>query len=301
MNELGLSQVEMAARCCSADQNLFPEEQQPQITRERIARILMHCKAAPGKSAARVISSQELHALASALQVSIEWLAGRDLVLWDPLSDPQRAGHILHIMNEHEDTASEILFWAEYLICSFETPEFMHRHHEALFSELDILGAHDDKRKVVQAYDSIGMARRKRLLDPMRRRRKLVQFIFASDLERIALGTSEYASIRKDLRRACLENVCDLIADSSLGLELVIISDKETGRVRPALRDYDSVGVFDESFVLWRYHSGRIAWSEDPIHTRRYRRLLKELQKCSGDSATDALKTLSKLARSVRC
>jgi hypothetical protein len=203
-------------------------------------------------------------------------------------------------MNEHEDSASEILFWAEYLICSLETPEFMHSHHEALFSELDILGAHDDKRKVVQAYDSIGIARRKRLLDPMRERRKLVQFIFASDLERIALGTSEYASIRKDLRRTCLENVCDLISDSSLGLELVIISDKDTGRVRPALRDYDSVGVFDECFVVWRYHSGRIAWSENPKHTCRYRRLLRELQKCGGDSAANTLKAIRKLAGSVR-
>ena len=78
-----------------AAHDLFPEEEQPQITRERIAKILMHCKATPGKSAARVIGPQELQVLASVLKVSIEWLVGRDLVLWDPSTDPRRASHIL--------------------------------------------------------------------------------------------------------------------------------------------------------------------------------------------------------------
>jgi hypothetical protein len=54
------------------------------------------------------------------------------------------------------------------------------------------------------------------------------------------------------------------------------------------------VGVFDESFVLWRYRSGRAAGSEDPIHTSRYRRLLTELRKRSGDGAASALKAISK-------
>src|ERR1700686_877007 len=126
MNELGVNQTELAARCTGASHSLFPEQQAPPITRERIAKILMHCKANPGKSAARVISHAELQVLASVLQVSPDWLGGnddsRDLVLWDPLADPQRAHHILHLINEHEDNATEVLIWAEYLICSLETP-----------------------------------------------------------------------------------------------------------------------------------------------------------------------------------
>lgn len=304
MNELGLSQVELAARCARTASDLFSEDHQPNITRERIAKILMHCKANPGKSAARVISTQELQVLSSVLQVSSEWLGGqdggRDLVLWDPLTDPHRAKHILHLMNEHEDQASEILVWAEYLICSMETPEFMHKHHEALFSELDMLGAHDEKRRLVNVYDSIGNARRKRLLDPKRKRCKLVQFIFASDLERIAQGKGEYAGIRKERRQACLDNLGNLISDPSLGIELVIISDEEAERVKAAFRDYDCVGVFDESFVLWRYHSGRIAWSEHPMQARTYRRMLKGLQLRSGGRVTDSLKSVKKLAGSIR-
>jgi transcriptional regulator with XRE-family HTH domain len=305
MNELGLSQVALAARCTVAAQDLFPEDLAPQITRERIARILMHSKGDPGKSAAHVISHSELLVLASVLQVSPEWLAGRndsrDLVLWDPLADPARADHILHLMNEHEDRATEVLIWAEYLICSLVTPEFMHKHHEALFKEIDILGTHDEKRKVVKIYDNIGNARRKRLLDSQRRGRRLVQFIFASDIERIVRGEGEYANIQKGLRKACLENVANLLSNSSLRVELVIVKDEDANGVKAAFRDYDSIGVFGNNFVLWRYHSGRISWSEHPDHTGSYREMLKAIEARAGTrNALDILTLMGRLSDSVR-
>jgi hypothetical protein len=278
MSELGLNQTELAVRCDLMAQDLFPNGEPPTITRERIAKILMHCKADPGTSAARVISRQELRVLAAVLQVSREWLTGdgqsRDPVLWDPLSESHRAHHILHLIGEHEDNAGEVLVWAEYLICSLETPQFMHKHHEAIFSELDALGAHDDKRRLVQVYDSIGNARRKRLLDARPKRRKLIQFIFASDLQRVVQGKGEYADIPKELRRECLENVRKLTSDLSLGIDLVVINDQDAPQLITAIRDYDSVGVFDESLVVWRYHSGRVAWSESEEHTRLWRRAL---------------------------
>jgi hypothetical protein len=306
MNELRFSQVALTARCTGAAGDLFTEEQAPQITRERIAKILMRCKANPGKSAARVIGHSELQVLARVLQVSPEWLVGqsdsRGLVLWDPLADPMRADHIIHLMNEHEERATEVLIWAEYLICSLETPEFMHKRHEALFKDLDMWGAHDEKRKVVQIYDDIGNARRKRFLDSKRKDRRLVQFIFASDIERIVRGEGEYASIPKGLRRACLENLCRLIADSSLGIELVIVSDEVANGVKAAFRDYDSVCAFDESLVLWRYHSGRIAWSEHPEHTCKHRSLLKKLQNRAINGSlqrTNTLQVIRTFAESI--
>ena len=303
MNELGLNQTELSARCTGAAQDLFPEQHAPQITRERIAKILMHCKANPGKSAARVISHAELQVLAHVLQVSTDWLTGtdesRDLILWDPLADPQRAHHILHLINDHEDKANEVLVWAEYLICSLETPEFMHKHHEALFSELDMLGAHDEKRKVVQIYDSIGNARRKRLFDSKQKRRKLVQFIFASDLEGIAQGKGVYAGIRKELRKSCLENLSNLLSDPSIGIDLMTIKDEEAARLRTTVRDYDSVGVFDESLVLWRYHSGRVAWSENIAYTSKWRKTLNDLR-VSSPAGGDVLRFIRAVADSVR-
>jgi hypothetical protein len=281
MSELVLNQTELAARCDRLSQELFPREAS-QITRERIAKILMHCKANPGKSAARVISQLELRVLAEVLRVSPEWLTGReesrDPVLWDPLADSQRTQQILHLINEHEDRAAEVLVWAEHLISSLETPEFMHECHQALFIELDALGVHDERRQLVKIYDTIGNARRRRIWDPRQKHRKLIQFICASDLHRISEGKGEYATIRRELRKACLENVGKIVSDESLGIQLMIISDQaSSSKVKSAFRDYDSVAVFDERFVLWRYHSGKVAWSEHPEHGRTYRRLLRSL------------------------
>src|SRR6185503_7318466 len=120
--------------------------------------------------------------------------------------------------------------------------------------------------------------------------------IFASDMERIAQGKGEYAGISKQLRRDCLANVLRLISDEALGVDLVIIDSGGADGIRKAFRDYDSVGVFDESFVLWRYHSGRIAWSEDPEQTRKYRRLLKTLQ----SSATNGGLQSTNTSRAIR-
>ena len=303
MNDLALNQTQLAARCTNAAQDLFPDDQQTVITRERIARILMHCKASPGKSAARAITAQEMFVLSKVLKVSQEWLGGqgasRDIVLWDPLADPARAEQILHLMNEYEDHAKELLVWAEFLICSLETPEFMHRHHEALFAELDLI-APEQKRKAVQVFDGIGNARRKRFFDSGLRR-KLTQIIFASDLRRISRGTGEYAAIGKDLRRACLEKLCDLISDQSLAFELVIADDDDCIAARAALRDYDSVGVYDDRMVMWRYHSGMFAWSEHRVHTLRYRTALQDLvSRPSSLRGADGVRFIKRLARSGR-
>lgn len=301
MQELWLNQTKLALRCDEAAQALFPTGQQPVITRVRIAKILMHCKAKPGKSAARAISPQELLVLSSALNVSQEWLSGqednRDLVLWDPLADPARARQIIHLMNEYEDSSEEVLIWAEFLICSLETPEFMHKHHEALFAELDLIGAPEEKRRVVELFDRIGNARRKRFFDSKpRRSRRMVEIMFASDLERIAQGTDEYVGISKTLRKRCLENLSDLLADPSLAIELVIADDQDCSKIRRALRDYDSLSVCDDRFVQWRYHSGLVAWSEHSAHTLGYRGMLKELQmrgsSRSGADAADFIGTL---------
>jgi hypothetical protein len=304
MNELSLSQVALAARCAGAAQDLFPGNLAPQISRERIAKILMHCKCNPGKSAARVVSRAELKVLATVLQVSPEWLASRngtrDLVLWDPLADLNRPDQIIHLMNDHEDKATEVLIWADHLGSSLITPEFMHKHNEASFTELDILGKHEEKRKLVQVYDHIGNARRKRLLDSEPRGRRLVQLIFVSDILRMVQGELEYSNIRKHLRKVCLRHVKRVLSDLSPAVELLIVKDDDTDNLKPAFRDYDWIGVFGESLVLWRHHSGRIAWSEHPEITDSYRRLLKVLEgRATIHRRTEVLEFLDRLDESI--
>jgi hypothetical protein len=184
---------------------------------------------------------------------------------------------------------------------SFEPPEFMHEHHKALFRELDSIGLAKEKQQVVQIYDRIGNLRRKRLLDTNTRGCKdFTQIILVSDLERIARGVDEYNLINKELRKSCLKNISELISDESLKINLVVIQDLDARPFKAALRDYDSIGVFGDSLVLWRYHSGRIAWSEHLAHIKPYRNMLNKLQKRSTYfKRQDVLDLLSELCASI--
>lgn len=283
MSELGFSEGELAKQCSRLAQNLVPRAECPQISRERIAKILMNCKARPEKSAAKAINAQEMLVLSRVLKVSLEWLKGqednRDPVLWDPLAEPQRAEQIIHLIGEHEEKAGELTVWAEYLMCSLVTSEFMHKSHEARFHELDVLGLHREKQKVVRVYDQIGNWRRKRLLDVnSHRSRTFTQLIMLSELEKIADGTGEYKKISPKLRKECLENLNRLLSDLALGINLIVAKDVDLGDLKIALRDYDSIGVFGDGFTLWGYHSGKIAWSEHRDHISPYKKLLKDFQ-----------------------
>lgn len=283
MNQLGLNEGELANRCSRLALDIFPEEEQPRISRERIAKILMNCKASPEKSAARVISLQEMVVLALALKVSLEWLTGQEdncnPVLWDTLTEPQSAEQLLHLMAEYEEKTGEMSVWGESLLCSLVPPSFMHQYHELHFSELDSLGLHKEKQKLVQTYDKVGNARRKRLLDTQGKRHwTLTQLIFLSELEKIAKGTCEYKRISKELRKKCLENLSKLIADQSLGINLIITRDSDAEDLKVALRDYDRFGVNGNDFTLWAYHSGKVAWSEHVSHISLHRKLLNEFQ-----------------------
>lgn len=305
MNQLGLSEAEMANLCGEVARAILPEEEQPRMSRERIAKILMNCKAMPEKSAARVLTYQELLVLCMVLKVSLAWLTGqennRDPVLWDPLAEPQRAEHILHLMHEHEERAGELLVWGEYLLCSLVTPQFMHKNHEARFSELDALGLHKEKQKVVQLYDRIGNVRRKRLLTAGSDRQcSFTQLLFLSELEKIGQGILEYKKISRGVRKKCLENLAQLVADQSLEINLIITRESDVAHLKAALRDYDSIGVFGGEFAMWNYHSGRVAWSENPAHVTSYRRLLKEIQeRAAYREREDVLGLLQRVSASI--
>ena len=70
--------------------------------------------------------------MAHVLGVSPEQLVGdhaEGIITWDPLTNPKRAHHFLGLMDEYGRNARELFGWAEFLPCSLETREFMHRHH----------------------------------------------------------------------------------------------------------------------------------------------------------------------------
>jgi len=283
MNKLGLNEGELARHCNQVAQELFPDGERPRMSRERIAKILMNCKARPEKSAARVISSQEIAILSRTLKVSPEWLAGqednRDPVFWNPLAEPQRAEHILHLLEEYEEKTGEIIVWAEFLLCSLLTPEFMHEFHEAHFAELDPLGLYETKQKAVQTFDLMGNARRKRLFDAKRARTySFTQLIFLSELEKIVKGTFECSRISQELRKSCLKNLQRIVADRSLRIDLIVVRDSDARDIQKTFRDYGSLGVCGDKFTMWGYHSGSIAWSEHQHYIHPHRLLLHELK-----------------------
>jgi hypothetical protein len=279
MNKLGLNESELAHRCNQLA-GVLQEGERPRLSRERIAKILMNCKAKPEKSAARVISPQEIILISHALKVAPEWMIGqedkRDPVFWNPLAEPQRADHILHLLEEYKEKAGEVTVWAEFLLAPLVTPEFMHEYHEVRFAELDMPGSHQVKDEVVRVFDHIGNVRRKWLLAP--RSYLFTQIIFLSELERLFKGTEEYGRMSKNLLKPCVENLRRLIADPSLHITLAIVPDKGAEISRRVLRDYDSLSVFGRKFTLWSYHSGNVAWSEHKSYVDPHYRLLQELQ-----------------------
>jgi hypothetical protein len=235
----------------------------------------------------------------------MEWLVGqrenRDAVHWDVLADGRRAEHVLHLLSEYEERAGELLVWAEFLMCSLVTPEFMHAYHEARFGELSVLGLEEEKRRAVSLFDRMGNARRERLLGQGGQRGyRYRQYIFYSDLRRISAGDDEYRSIPAEERRASLRHLGRLVGDRSMKIELIVVDDRRASRIKRMLRAYQSVGVFGDEFTLWDYHTGELAWSEHPRHVGVHRKILAELDaKAVRRGGRDTADMLRDLSRSV--
>jgi hypothetical protein len=84
-----------------------------------------------------------------------------------------------------------------------------------------------------------------------------------------------------------------------MGIQLIVINDEDAAKLKTAFRDYDSIGVFDEKFVIWRYHSGQIAWSENWVYTSKWRRRLNKLCILRSEGG-NVLRIIRGLARSLR-
>jgi hypothetical protein len=281
MHRLRLNEVQLAGQCSLLSQELFADDEQPQFSRERIAKILMNLKRSPGKSAARALSSQEITILSRVFEVSSDWLIGRqhtgDPVLWHPLADAQRAEQVVNLLSYYEEKTGESFIWSNFLVCSLTTSEFMHAYHEAIFEEFEILGLREEKRKVVELFDRIGNQRRRRLLAfGGDRPYEFTQLILHSDLKKIALGVDECASISRRVRFDCLRNLRRLIADRELQLNLVVAIDEEVPNFKSAMRNYSALGMMAREFAMWDYCSGKIVWSENRAYITPYRKLLDE-------------------------
>ena len=280
MRKLRLS-VEQLSRKCSIISSTLSEENQPSLSRSRIAKILMNRGVSGSRSAARVIARSELILLAQALEVSVEWLAGQrdneDPIVWNVLAERNRSDHLNHLLEEHEDQVDEVTVWSEYLLCSFVTQDFMYAFHRVHFSEIDDLENGRGRQRLVEFFNHLGNQRRRRILKPNR------SFVFTnlineSDLRAIAAGAEVYGRIAKSVRRHCLENLCTILSEPQLKLQLIVLDDKKTCDVRSRFRDFETLGVLGDLFSVWNYHSGSIGWSEHPKCVKRHANYLKRMK-----------------------
>ncbi|HXI22609.1 MAG TPA: hypothetical protein VNG71_01960 [Pyrinomonadaceae bacterium] len=302
MRKLHLSVSKLSAKCSIVSEALG-HEQQPALSRSRIAKILMNRGPGSSRSAARVIARSELIVLARALEVSVEWLSGQgnheDPIVWNVLAEPERADHLLHLMQEHEDRVSEVVVWSEYPLCSFVTQEFMYAFHRIHFREIDDLENGQGRERLVEFFNRMGNSRRSRVLQP-NRSFGFSHIINESEIQGIAAGAGIYRLITKSVRRRCLEHFVEVLSDFELKLKLVIANDKATAAVRSLFRDFETLGVMGDLFSVWNYHSGSIGWSENPKYVSRHRKYLQQMRQatiCNSPKETcDYLKRLLRKA-----
>jgi hypothetical protein len=75
----------------------------------------------------------------------------------DPLDDPALNDIFFQMLKPFWPTATRLICWADFLPCSWETPEFMRAHHLGLFKS--IAGTHftaDDASVIAESYNQIG-------------------------------------------------------------------------------------------------------------------------------------------------
>lgn len=281
MQRLRISAAELARRCQTHDSP--DDETRPNLSRERITKILMNAQSRVGKGAAKVVSAQEVFVLADILEVSKEWLTGRtadltSVILWDMASEPEVGRQIMHLVGHYEELTGESLIWGESLLCSLTPTEFVRGYYESFFSELDEIGLHSEKRTLVALYEDFGNRQRRRMLENAKRRKwTRTQIIFLSELKRIAEGLGHYAGIKLSIRRKCFENLQKLTADDSFGVRLIVVRDEDAPQSKLFLRDNDRFGVNGDRFTLWGFHSGKVAWSESRTQVLRHKKVLDEL------------------------
>src|SRR3989442_817813 len=173
---LGLTQEELAKRCSRAAGELIEPEDLRRVgrmSRSRVAHIEQAHRPRPGKGVAITLQPHEVKVMAHVLGVSPEQLVGdhaEGIITWDPLTNPKRAHHFLGLMDECGRNARELFGWAEFLPCSLETREFMHRHHQAIF-DADALHLPEERRAeynrpVLTWYVTLGARRPADLLAP---------------------------------------------------------------------------------------------------------------------------------------
>jgi hypothetical protein len=300
MRGLGLNETELSERCSLAAIKLFEDAEVPSLTRDRVSKILMNRQDVPAKSAARVVTNAELTVLAQVLQVPTEWLLGqeqnRDPVVWNVLTNPDRAVEFANLIQAYEEVAKENRVWSQSPMYAFGSEAFVHAFNHVRYGSQP--GAPNTK-PLVDFHNRMARLRRKWLLRPDRSF-KYTNLINKSDFEDVICGKGIFSAISKTILTRNLDVMIDVISNPSLKMELVVLND-ENALAREALRNYEFVAAVDNLCSVWGYHNTDVGWSEHPSYANSHRQLLDRMVEhriCRGVGETvDYLKSLQSCLR----
>jgi hypothetical protein len=276
MRFLRLNETQLSERCSLAAIHLFEDAEVPSLTRDRVSKILMNRQDFPAKSAARIITRGELIVLANVLKVSVEWLVGqdenRDPIVWNVLANPDRVAEFAHVLHAHEEAGNESKVWSQYPMHAYTSEAFIHSFNQLHYGTKPGIA---NPRSLVEFYNRVARARRKRILRPGRRF-QYTSLLYRSHLEDVICGQGLFSAISKTILRNNVEVMIDTITNPSLRIKLVVIKEDYVAGLE-AVRNYEILSTVDTVFSSWNYHNGDVGWSEHPSYTQPNRRLLDRM------------------------
>lgn len=221
----------------------------------------MNRNVGPAKSAARIISFEELAVLARVLQVSVEWLIGQegnsDPVVWNVVADPNRVLAFANLLQAYEEISQETIVWSRYPLPWYSTEAFVHELHRSNYGRK--IGLRKT-RPLVEFFDGLARVRRKWVLRSIYHR-QLINLVYKADFEDTVCGSRAYAAIPKTILARNLDALVELIGNPSLKITLAVVENSDAA-ILEALGGYEMLGVVDNRFSFWIYNNGDIGWSE---------------------------------------
>jgi hypothetical protein len=280
MRFLGLNETQLSERCSLAAIHLFEDAEVPSLTRDRVSKILMNRQDVAAKSAARIVTPAELTVLANVLKVSMEWLIGqdenRDPIVWNVLANPDRVTEFAHVIQEHEERGKETKVWSQRPMHSLTSEAFIHSLNQVHYGSKPGIA---NPRSLVEFYNRLARARRKRILRPGRPF-QFTSLLFRSHFEEAICGQGVFSAISKTILGRNIDVMIDTITNPSLKINLVIVKDDYAAALE-GVRNYGVLLTVDTLFSSWNYHSGDVGWSEHPTYVQPHRQLLDGMEKHS--------------------
>ena len=239
-------------------------------------RVLAFLNLARGKTSSRIAKvpyCQETELIAALIGIPVEELVGQESEstrhVVKVAESSAEAAAFLKLLSSRQPETRELIGLAEFLPCSLETPEFMHAHHSALFP---------DNPGDVMVWDGIGHARRAEVFSG-RRKWRMTQLNFLSDLKAIASGDGYYKDVAASVRKSCLENLIQVLSNRDLNVRMLIANDEKDDAVRALRKDvsfYDSVITWDEQLAIVRDRFGIAYYSDRKRYTKYWRGVQEE-------------------------